>query len=217
MRSLDWRKFLNKILYCFGCGRFGVPSKKGIPRGWKVLYQPHYDAPPGLHVCSEKCADKVREAMKDGPVTEPLKQGEPPSMSAAIMWAMMREAVGDRIGSVIGAIGLEPEQEEQVIEALTVELAPMMMPQSPDAPIAFVPTPILDVVGIRGDIERGPVPDGVLCETACSAGGGFGGHAGVQTLYDEEGMDQLVARGPVKGAQVIEFIPRSQKDGGDSD
>ena len=221
-RELDWRTFVNKMVYCFSCGRFGLPSKKGIPRGWKVLYQPHHDAPPGLHVCGELCADKVREVMKDKAITEPLEQGAPPPMSAAMMAAMMGEAVSERIESVIGAVGLEPAQAEAVTEALTVELMPMMMPQSPDAPVPFVPVATVDggvitsafeegpvgglelVTTIEGPVERGPVVGGLICETAEQAAEVFGGHAGVQVPHDEEAMDRLVER-ETAGAQVIKF------------
>lgn len=206
-RELDWRRFVNKMSYCFSCGRFGMPSKRGIPRGWKVLYQHHADAPPGLHVCSEKCANKVREAMKDGPVTVPIEQGKPPPMGATMMAAMMCEAVGDRISGIIGAIGLEPAQEKQVTEALTDELVPMMMPQSPDAPVSCVPVLISDVTST--------LDEGVLCETAEQAVEVFGDHAGAQVPEDEEAMKRLVKRGPVKGqegAMVIDFIPLSEKD-----
>jgi len=81
-RKLDWKEFVNALVYCFGCGRFGKPTPKGIPDGWKVLYNPHPEGKPALHVCSTKCATKVSMALRDGPVLEPLEMGAPPLMPA---------------------------------------------------------------------------------------------------------------------------------------
>jgi predicted RNA-binding Zn-ribbon protein involved in translation (DUF1610 family) len=95
-REIDWRAWLNRLKYCYGCGKFGIPRQgTGKPMGWRVLYQPHPDAPPGLHVCSESCADDVRDAMQKGPVTEPLKIGPPPMMDADLRRQMMDEMTGE--------------------------------------------------------------------------------------------------------------------------
>lgn len=91
-RKIDWRAYLNRLTYCYGCGKFGLPRKgKPRPMGWKLLYQPHDGAPPGLHVCSESCANQVREAMAKGPVHEPLQMGPPPMMDAGLRQQMMGE------------------------------------------------------------------------------------------------------------------------------
>ena len=91
-RNIDWRAFLNRLTYCYGCGKFGLPRRgKPRPMGWKVLYQPHADAPAGLHVCTERCADDVRAAMASGPVTEPLKVGLPPMMDVDLRSRMQQE------------------------------------------------------------------------------------------------------------------------------
>jgi hypothetical protein len=96
-RRIDWRAFLNKLVYCYGCGRFGMP-RKGLrkaepPRGWKVLYQPHPEAPAGLLVCSEKCEDKVRIAMAEGPVEEPLEIATNVTMTNEMREQMAMEAI----------------------------------------------------------------------------------------------------------------------------
>lgn len=77
-RNIDMVKWLNSLIFCYGCGRFGLPSKGKLPHGWKLLYQPHPDGQPGLSVCSAGCDKKVREAMKEGPITEPLEMRPPP-------------------------------------------------------------------------------------------------------------------------------------------
>lgn len=88
----DWRSYLNSLSYCFGCGRFRKSAKgSDVPKGWKVLYQPHPDAPPGLVVCSEDCSRKVQRAVQEGPVHEPLVMGKPPMMDAEVMRSMMEE------------------------------------------------------------------------------------------------------------------------------
>ena len=91
---MDWRKWLNRLVFCYGCGRFGMPRKGRPPFRWKVLYQPHPDAPPGLHACSDRCADKIRDAMKKGPLIEPLEMGQPPMMDAEIRHQMMQDITG---------------------------------------------------------------------------------------------------------------------------
>lgn len=91
-RDIDWKAYVNRLVYCYGCGRFGMPRKGGKPpMRWKILYQPHADAPPGLHVCSETCADEVRDAMSKGPVREPLKVGTAPMMDAELRHQMMEQ------------------------------------------------------------------------------------------------------------------------------
>lgn len=96
-RSLDWRAYLNKLQYCTGCGRFGLPQKgkrkKKPPRGWKVVYQPHPDAPAGLLVCSQKCEEKVRAAMAEGPIYEPLEIAKDIPMTAEMRSQMLDEAM----------------------------------------------------------------------------------------------------------------------------
>lgn len=93
-RQLDWRAFINKLVYCYGCGRFGLPERgKTRPRNWTLLYQPHPEGPPGLHACSNACADDVREAMSHGPVVKPLKMATNITMSSEMREQMMAEAV----------------------------------------------------------------------------------------------------------------------------
>lgn len=93
-RTLDWRAFVNRLIYCFGCGKFGLPRKGGVlPREWSLLYQPHREGPAGLHVCSEKCKAEVREAMTRGPVTEPLAVATNITMTAEMREQMMAEAM----------------------------------------------------------------------------------------------------------------------------
>lgn len=92
--SRDWRDHLNALAYCHGCGRFGFPSREGtrrVPKGWKMLYQPHGDAPPMLLVCGDACSARVREAMALGPVHEPLETSKVPPMPADVREAMMAE------------------------------------------------------------------------------------------------------------------------------
>lgn len=93
-RQLDWRAFVNRLIYCFGCGKFGLPRKGGaLPRGWSMLYQPHGEGPVGLHVCSEGCKAKVREAMTKGPVIEPLEMATNITMTVEMREQMMAEAM----------------------------------------------------------------------------------------------------------------------------
>ncbi len=94
-RVIDWRAFLNALVYCHGCGRFGRPQRtprgRRQPRNWLMLYQPHADTPPMLLACSTKCADDVRAAMKQGPVIEPLKTAADVMMPAEMREAMFAE------------------------------------------------------------------------------------------------------------------------------
>lgn len=92
-RELDWRGLLQRLQYCYGCGRFGLPRQGKLPAGWTTLYQPHPDAPPGLHVCSAACAGEVRAAMAKGPVLAPLRVQSTIPMSAEMRQAMMDEAM----------------------------------------------------------------------------------------------------------------------------
>ena len=96
-RRIDWRAFLNKLVYCYGCGRFGMPRKGARkaepPRGWTVLYQPHADAPAGLLVCSDGCREKVQKAMAEGPVCEPLKMATNVTMSTEMREQMMADMI----------------------------------------------------------------------------------------------------------------------------
>jgi len=94
-RSIDWRKYLNRLMFCYGCGRLGLPRKgKTLPTGWKLLYQPHPEGVPGLHVCSDDCNDAVRLAMMAGPVTSPLMMPEPGSI---MLPAEVRRAMEDEV------------------------------------------------------------------------------------------------------------------------
>jgi hypothetical protein len=92
-RQIDWRGFLNKLIYCYGCGQFRMPRKGVRPKGWTMLYQPHAEGPPGLTVCSEGCADDVREAMERGPVEMPLRAATNITMSTEMRETMLEEAV----------------------------------------------------------------------------------------------------------------------------
>lgn len=80
-RDIDWRAFLNRLVFCWSCGKFGMPRKKqALPTGWKLIYQPHPEGRPGLHVCSDDCHEALRLAMIQGPVTEPLMLPDPASI-----------------------------------------------------------------------------------------------------------------------------------------
>jgi hypothetical protein len=96
-RKIDWRAFLNKLVYCYGCGQFRMPRKGERkvepPPGWTVLYQPHSDAPAGLLVCSAACREKVQKAMAEGPVYEPLKAATNVPMMTDMREQMMEDAM----------------------------------------------------------------------------------------------------------------------------
>lgn len=96
-RRIDWRAFLNKLVYCYGCGRFGMPCKgqrkAEPPRGWTVLYQPHVDAPAGLLACSDACRERLQKAMAEGPVYEPLETATNVTMSTEMREQMMVDAI----------------------------------------------------------------------------------------------------------------------------
>lgn len=93
-RRLDWRAFLNRLVFCYSCGKFGLPrSGSSLPRGWSMLYQPHGAGPVGLQTCSDRCKSVVREAMKKGPVTEPLAMATNVTMTTEMREQMMAEAM----------------------------------------------------------------------------------------------------------------------------
>lgn len=96
-RKIDWRAYLNKLVFCYGCGRFGMPRKgerkAEPPPNWTVLYQPHQDAPAGLLVCSNACREKVQKAMAEGPVYEPLGMATNVMMTNEMREQMMTEAM----------------------------------------------------------------------------------------------------------------------------
>lgn len=106
-RVIDWRAFVNRLQFCYGCGKFGLPRKgKLVPNGWNVIYQPHPDGRPGLHVCSEDCKEAVQRAMIQGPVTEPLMMPEPGAM---MMPAEVRQAMEDEIREGLVKEAFDPE------------------------------------------------------------------------------------------------------------
>jgi hypothetical protein len=117
-RQIDWRSFLNKLVYCYGCGRFGLPRQGQRPRGWSLLYQPHQEGPPGLHVCSEGCANDVRAAIVKGPVTAPLRMASGVTMPSELRQMMLDEAVQFAIDSgrmddlFLGALQAERDEGE---------------------------------------------------------------------------------------------------------
>ena len=92
-RDLDWRSFLNRLVYCYGCGRFGVPASGKMPEGWSTLYQPHDEGPPALPVCGDACKSDVQEAIKKRPVLEPLRMAKDVMMPAEMRKTMMAEAM----------------------------------------------------------------------------------------------------------------------------
>lgn len=92
-RQIDWRAFLNRLVYCYGCGRFGIPRNGQRPVGWNVLYQPYPQGPAGLNVCSSQCSDEVLAALRKGPVTWPLKMAGNVTMSAEMRQQMIQEAI----------------------------------------------------------------------------------------------------------------------------
>lgn len=96
-REFDPAMWLNELVFCYACGRFSKPVKGKPPKGWTMLYQPHGEGPPGLNVCSPACADRVREAMTKGPVTEPLEMRMPllPAEIRAQMDDVVREEVAE--------------------------------------------------------------------------------------------------------------------------
>lgn len=100
-REVDWRRFIDSLVFCFGCGRFGRPRKGRPPFNWKLLYQPHGGGPAGLLVCSSKCDAEVREVMVDRVITEPLRVSKAPMMDAelrAAMLAELKEEMAEKIG-----------------------------------------------------------------------------------------------------------------------
>ena len=113
-RQIDWRGFLNRLIYCYGCGRFGLPRRGGKkPDGWSVLYQPHPEGPPGLHVCSAKCKVEVQDALAQGPVVGPLRTASNVTMGTDMREQMMREAMQHAID--------EGRMDDLFLEALKEE------------------------------------------------------------------------------------------------
>jgi transcriptional regulator with XRE-family HTH domain len=91
-RDIDWRAWVNRLQPCYSCGKLGLPPRgHAIPTGWKVLYQPHSDGKPGLSVCSSKCQEAVTEAMKTGPVLEPLGMPTGVVLPAEVMQSIRLE------------------------------------------------------------------------------------------------------------------------------
>lgn len=98
-RRIDWRAFLDRLKFCYGCGRFGLPTGNRVPANWKVLYQPHQDAPPALLVCSSACFEEVRGAIAKGPVRQPLRVATDVMMPAELRETMISEAMQHAIDS----------------------------------------------------------------------------------------------------------------------
>lgn len=121
-RDLDWREYVNALVYCFGCGRFGKPSPKGIPDGWKVLYNPHSEGKPGLHVCGAGCAAKVSAALREGPVLEPLEMSVAPPMPQEMRQAALEGSVAHRVKERVSSVLDDPEAVEAVTGAVTEAL-----------------------------------------------------------------------------------------------
>lgn len=120
--SRDWRDYLNTLVHCDGCGRFGVPDRSRrtgprTPRGWKLIYQPHQGAPTTLLACGPACAERLREAMENGPVTEPLTFAPDvimPSDVREAMFADFREYLGDAADPIVFEKLFGPVPDEQV-------------------------------------------------------------------------------------------------------
>jgi len=121
-RELDWKDYINALVYCYGCGRFGKPSSKGIPTGWKVLYNPHSEGKPGLHVCSDGCQAKVLAALKEGPVLEPLEMGAPPPMPQEMREAAIDGSIRHRVRERVATVLEDDETIEAVTEAVSSAL-----------------------------------------------------------------------------------------------
>lgn len=118
-RELDWKEFINRLVYCFGCGRFGKPSPKGIPSGWKVLYNPHAEGKPGLHVCGDGCKAKVLAALREGPVLEPLEMGPPPPMPVEMKESALEGAISSRVRERVETVLDDQKTVEAVTSAVT--------------------------------------------------------------------------------------------------
>lgn len=145
-RKIDWVNYLNSLNFCYGCGRFGLPMKRGMPRGWKVLYQPHADAPPGLHVCGSACAEKVRQAMTKGPVLEPLKMGVPPLMPGEMKRMMFRQIVEQTMEDALLSYTDQEitENREEVLQVMVDAL--MGIPKVREVAVRMVDDkPVLDI------------------------------------------------------------------------
>jgi len=86
---MTWREYIDSLIYCFGCGRFGRPVRGKLPTGWYALHGNGCRA--RLTVCGESCRQRVLEAMQCGPVDAPLQQGAPPMMPSDVYQEMMSE------------------------------------------------------------------------------------------------------------------------------
>jgi len=133
-RNLDWREFVNALVYCFGCGRFGKPSSKGIPTGWKVLYNPHPEGRPGLHVCSQGCVAKVSAALREGPVLEPLEMGAPPPMPQEVreqaLSGAVKHKVTERVTQALKPfVGRELGDDEEIVEVVSDAITETLVEQ----------------------------------------------------------------------------------------
>lgn len=96
-REPDWREFIGRLVYCWGCGRFGLPQAgKRLPRGWAMLYQPHREGPSLLLACGSECKAKIQRAIRGGPVLHPLAQATEIPMPADLREAMMADAERER-------------------------------------------------------------------------------------------------------------------------
>jgi len=93
-RKIEWQEWVNGLVFCYGCGKLARGGPKGTgPKGWGVLYQPHAETEPGLHVCSPACSQAVMDAMKKGPIYEPLKMADAfPLMPADVKSSMLEDA-----------------------------------------------------------------------------------------------------------------------------
>lgn len=108
IRDIDWSIWLNKLTFCHGCGSFGMPQQDHKPpRGWKLLYQPHPEGRPGLYVCSTECEEKIKEAMKEGPIIDPLEMRPPP----------MPHELQEQVTQLVKGMA-EEERAQQQMEAL---------------------------------------------------------------------------------------------------
>ena len=113
-REIDWRAYANKLVFCFGCGRFSLPGKGGKPpKRWTTLYQPHGDAPPGLLVCSDRCKTTVLAAMQKGPVHEPVE------MKVLLMPVEERAAMMAEVQQLIEEMLEEQRREQEEKERAT--------------------------------------------------------------------------------------------------
>jgi len=125
MEQLDIvSKWLNKLTYCHGCGRFSLASNGRLPRGWRTIYQSDPDGVPGLRVCGDACNDMVRKAMEEGPITEPLETRPPPMPSE--FKAMVDQAVDDELNKEAEDIAMLQAAVDNAIKKLwSPEIGPL--------------------------------------------------------------------------------------------